>query len=118
MNRGLKKLPGTKKGPGEGPWGSERLGQRRGVAADWQWETFAEQMPVSEYGDWRGPVDRARESGGNALIQSPVVRYQPTSGSTSAIKWIPYTRQFLSELDIRNFRCLVVLITPTAKIYL
>ena len=75
------------------------VGQRRGVAADWQWETFAEQMPVSDYGDWRDPVDRARESGGNALIQSPVVRYQPTSGSTSAIKWIPYTRQFLSELD-------------------
>ena len=74
-------------------------GQRQGVAAHWQWETFAEQVPVSDYDHWRDPVDRAREYGGNALIQSPVVRYQPTSGSTSAIKWIPYTRHFLSELD-------------------
>ncbi|MGJ3256874.1 MAG: GH3 family domain-containing protein [Alcanivorax sp.] len=75
------------------------VGLRQGIAADWQWETFAEQVPVSDYDHWRDPVDRARESGGNALIQSPVVRYQPTSGSTSAIKWIPYTRHFLSELD-------------------
>lgn len=75
------------------------VGQRQGIAADWQWETFAEQVPVSDYDHWRDPVNRAREMGGNALIQSPVVRYQPTSGSTSAIKWIPYTRQFLWELD-------------------
>ncbi len=75
------------------------VGQRQGITADWHWETFAERVPVSDYEHWRNPVDRARESGGNALIQSPVVRYQPTSGSTSAIKWIPYTRHFLSELD-------------------
>ena len=74
-------------------------GQRQKIVADWQWETFAKQVPVSDYDHWRDPVNRAREMGGNALIQSPVVRYQPTSGSTSAIKWIPYTRQFLSELD-------------------
>ena len=75
------------------------VGQRRGIASDWRWETFAEQLPVSDYEEWRDSVNRARETGGNALIQSPVVRYQPTSGSTSAIKWVPYTRQFLSELD-------------------
>tara|TARA_Y100001934_G_scaffold279037_3_gene381772 strand:+ start:1497 stop:3122 length:1626 start_codon:yes stop_codon:yes gene_type:complete len=74
-------------------------GKCRGIAADWQWETFADQVPITDYDDWRGPVNQARERGGNALIESPVVRYQPTSGSTSAIKWIPYTRQFLSELD-------------------
>jgi hypothetical protein len=33
------------------------------------------------------------------MIDSPVARFQPTSGSTSAIKWIPYTKQFLAELD-------------------
>lgn len=41
-------------------------GQRQGVAAHWQWETFAEQVPVSDYDHWRDPVDRAREYGGNA----------------------------------------------------
>ncbi len=76
-----------------------KAGQVRGVASDWTWETFADRLPVSGYDDWRGSVDRAREHGSNALIQSPLIRYQPTSGSTSAIKWIPYTRHFLSELD-------------------
>ncbi|MCG8394403.1 MAG: GH3 auxin-responsive promoter family protein [Pseudomonadales bacterium] len=74
-------------------------GQRRGIHADWSWETFAERQPVTDYDHWRDAVDQGRANGGKPLIQSPVTRYQPTSGSTSSIKWIPYTRQFLEELD-------------------
>lgn len=28
-----------------------------------------------------------------------IVRFEPTSGSTSKVKWIPYTKSFLSEID-------------------
>lgn len=69
------------------------------VSPQWSWETFAELQPVTSYADWRVAVEDQRASGKPLLSRSPVERYQPTSGSTSAIKWIPYTAQFLRELD-------------------
>ena len=74
-------------------------GRRLGVQADWRWEDFRERLPVTDYEDWRADIDDARAGQGGGLIDSPVVRYQPTSGSTSAIKWIPYSKCFLAELD-------------------
>lgn len=61
-------------------------------------EAFRRQFSVSSYADWRAPVTEWQQ-GGRGLMTSPVTRFQPTSGSTSAIKWIPYTRLFLAELD-------------------
>jgi hypothetical protein len=74
------------------------LGQRKGIDSDWGYERFASELPETDYDQWRAPIDEQR-LGGASLIASPVQRYQPTSGSTSAIKWLPYTRRFLQELD-------------------
>jgi hypothetical protein len=74
-------------------------GQKRGIRADWSWETFARQMPLSTYKDYAELITRQRESKQSLLIDSPIERYQPTSGSTSAVKWVPYTKLFLAELD-------------------
>jgi len=74
-------------------------GRRLGVRADWSWERFRDCLPVTGYDHWRDTIERARSGHGDALIDSPLVRYQPTSGSTSAIKWIPYSKRFLAELD-------------------
>lgn len=74
-------------------------GQRRGVRADWSWEEFARQQPVTTYADYATALSAQRQQRQALLIDSPVMRYQPTSGSTSAVKWIPYTRLFLDELD-------------------
>ena len=74
-------------------------GQRRGVRADWSWEEFSRQMPVTGYPDYAELIQQQRERRQSLLIDSPVMRYQPTSGSTSAVKWVPYTRMFLDELD-------------------
>ncbi|EKF73455.1 hypothetical protein A11A3_13460 [Alcanivorax hongdengensis A-11-3] len=74
-------------------------GQAMGVSRDWRWEDFASRLPVTDYEDWAEDIVLAREQGQGRLSASSVVRYQPTSGSTSAVKWIPYTRDFLSELD-------------------
>ena len=59
---------------------------------------FRRRFPVTGYNDWAPAVNDWRH-GGAALTRSPLVRFQPTSGSTSAIKWLPYTRRFLQELD-------------------
>ncbi len=74
-------------------------GQRRGVRADWTWEQFAQHMPLTTYGDYAEALERQRASRGREMVDSPVMRYQPTSGSTSAVKWIPYSKLFLDELD-------------------
>lgn len=64
----------------------------------WDWETFSSQLPVTTYDDWRETVE-AQLKGDRVLINAPVSRYQPTSGSTSKFKLIPYTDLFLKELD-------------------
>jgi hypothetical protein len=74
-------------------------GQRRGLRADWSWEEFARQQPVTTYTDYADVLRQQRERRQSLLMDSPVMRYQPTSGSTSAVKWIPYTKMFLDELD-------------------
>ncbi|MFZ5723189.1 MAG: GH3 family domain-containing protein [Pseudomonadota bacterium] len=68
-------------------------------AAYWRWEDFTRSVPVTGWNEWSLLIDEQRRQQSPLLIDSPVVRYQPTSGSTSAIKYVPYTRRFLAELD-------------------
>tara|TARA_R100000306_G_scaffold61528_1_gene64393 strand:+ start:65805 stop:67463 length:1659 start_codon:yes stop_codon:yes gene_type:complete len=70
-----------------------------GLTAKASWEHFAGNAPMTNYSDWAGPIAEQQDKPDCALIDSRVARYQPTSGSTSAVKWIPYTRRFLKELD-------------------
>lgn len=62
------------------------------------YESFAKQLPLTRYKDWKSRVEDMRE-GHDQLIESPLVRFQPTSGSSESIKFIPYTKLFLGELD-------------------
>lgn len=68
---------------------------RAGVTS---WETWRDKLPLTRYADWRDRVNAQRE-GGAPLVNSRLVRYQPTSGSSERLKLIPYTQQFLGELD-------------------
>ncbi len=74
-------------------------GQRLGIQADWTWEEFAQHRPLTTYKDYADVLERQRATRECLLIDSPTMRYQPTSGSTSAVKWIPYSKLFLAELD-------------------
>lgn len=76
-----------------------RTGEHDGVDERWSWEDFSRELPVTGYDHWRAGILSQRRDGKRRLTASPVRRYQPTSGSSSAVKWIPYTRDFLSELD-------------------
>ncbi len=62
------------------------------------WESFRETYPLTRYRDWQQAIDGQRE-GRWRLVDSPLVRHQPTSGSSEKLKLIPYTRRFLGELD-------------------
>ncbi|MFP4039164.1 MAG: GH3 auxin-responsive promoter family protein [Desulfosudaceae bacterium] len=78
--------------------GSES-GQALGLTPSLTAEQFRQKVPLTEYADWEEMIERQRTTGMPVLSTSPCERYQPTSGSTSAIKWIPYTDQFLKQLD-------------------
>lgn len=60
---------------------------------------FRKKVPLTEYSDWSEMIESQRSTGLPLLSKSPCDRYQPTSGSTSKIKWIPYTKQFLAQVD-------------------
>lgn len=74
-------------------------GGRLQHAGYWHWEDFVRRQPITGWHDWNGLIDEQQRQRARLLIDSPVVRHQPTSGSTAAIKQIPYTKRFLSELD-------------------
>jgi len=59
---------------------------------------FINKYPVTTYEDWRQKIDQ-QKSTGEPLVCPEVVRYQPTSGSSGAQKWIPYTQGLLNEFD-------------------
>lgn len=59
---------------------------------------FKKHFQVTRYSDWRDHITASREQGVK-LSTSKLVRYQPTSGSSEQIKFIPYTKSFLDELD-------------------
>jgi hypothetical protein len=74
---------------------ARRLGLAPGLSA----AEFRARVPESSYADVADAVDRQRGGARGELTAQPCARYQPTSGSSAKVKWIPYTRDFLSELD-------------------
>lgn len=56
-------------------------------------------LPISDYDVWHEQIERQQAGRENVLSNIKCERYQPTSGSTSRMKWIPYNQAFLDELD-------------------
>lgn len=61
-------------------------------------EEFKE-LPITDYSNWHESIEKQRLSKEKVISLDDVSRYQPTSGSSAAIKWIPYTNRFLKEID-------------------
>ena len=74
-------------------------GKRYGIRPNMSVEAFQNTVPISEYDDWAQLIHQQRKPSAGILSEQAVQRYQPTGGSTSRIKWIPYTKAFLDELD-------------------
>lgn len=76
---------------------SQLLKQHSGQSISY--ERFAEKYPLTSYADWQAKIEQSRQCGKNFLSAGKIVRFKPTSGSGEALKFIPYTEIFLSELD-------------------
>ncbi|KPA13200.1 GH3 auxin-responsive promoter family protein [Candidatus Magnetomorum sp. HK-1] len=66
--------------------------------ANMDYEDFAKKFPLTNYENWAEKINRQKE---NQISEISKIcdRYQPTSGSTSHVKWIPYTEALLFEFD-------------------
>lgn len=62
------------------------------------YQEFIKSFPTSRYSFWREDINQYRKKQ-ISLSSSKLVRFQPTSGSSEQIKFIPYTKLFLDELD-------------------
>lgn len=60
---------------------------------------YREHVPLREYEDYRGCVDRIAKGDAQVLTCEPVRLFEPTSGSASAAKWIPYTASLQKEFQ-------------------
>jgi hypothetical protein len=74
------------------PWGLDHK-----LSGDWSYEKMIEELPISSYDDWEENVLEQKATT-QSIISPACSRYQPTSGTTSARKWIPYTQSFLDEM--------------------
>jgi hypothetical protein len=72
-------------------------GHESGLSRLRNYEAYAAALPVTEYGDWKGRIERQRA--GEPTLARKVERFEPTSGSTGERKWIPYTPEFLREMN-------------------
>ena len=62
------------------------------------YEDLIQAIPLREYADYRSVVEEQRSSG-REILATHVQRFEPTSGSTDKRKWIPYSKNFLAELN-------------------
>ncbi len=63
------------------------------------YERFVKKYPLTRYANWKKQIEQSRCAGKNYLSAEKIVRFQPTSGSSDVLKFIPYTESFLKELD-------------------
>ena len=78
--------------------GSENA-TKHGITSDTTLKEYQKQVPITDYEYWQSSISKQQQGKDFVLTKLDCERYQPTSGSTSKIKWIPYTQAFLNELD-------------------
>ena len=57
-----------------------------GVDPAWSWEDFSAALPPTDYPYWRQPIERQRSFMEGALVDSPVMRYQPPSAPSMKLR--------------------------------
>ena len=63
------------------------------------WEDFAEMVPVRPYEDFEPWISQIASGAHNVLTAESVKLLEPSSGSSGAEKWIPYTRRLQAEFS-------------------
>jgi hypothetical protein len=67
---------------------ASEYGKSLGISQTTEWA----EIPIVEYADLADRIDKQRAAQTNLLSPEPVIFYERTSGSSSAAKWIPYTK--------------------------
>jgi GH3 auxin-responsive promoter len=75
------------------------FGRGHSFASIHSMEEYRRRVPLSEYEDYRALVDRIAAGERHVLTSEPVRLFEPTSGSSAAAKWIPYTHSLLQEFQ-------------------
>ena len=75
------------------------FGRRHGFSAIGTVRDYQRRVALSDYDDYRAPVARIAEGETQVLTCEPVRLFEPTSGSSSPAKWIPYTASLQHEFQ-------------------
>jgi hypothetical protein len=73
------------------------FGRAHDFAGMRSWEDYAERVPVRTYDDFRDWIDRIAGGDHAVLTADRVQLFEPSSGSSGAAKWIPYTAGLQAE---------------------
>lgn len=60
-------------------------------------EDFQARVPIRTYDEFEPWIDRIRRGEPKVLTEEPVLAFETSSGSSGAIKYVPYTRTLLAE---------------------
>jgi hypothetical protein len=73
------------------------FGKDHGFAQIGSWEDFADKIPVRPYEEFEPWIGQIAGGAQNILTAEPVNLLEPSSGSSGAEKWIPYTSGLQAE---------------------
>lgn len=62
-------------------------------------EDFQARVPLTDYEDYRSAIEQIAQGDDAVLTAEPVQLFEPTSGSTSESKFIPYTQRLQREFQ-------------------
>jgi GH3 auxin-responsive promoter len=75
------------------------FGRAHGFGSICSSREYQQRVPLRNYEDCAAEIQRMAAGEHNVLISDAVQRFEPTSGSSSAEKWIPYTRALQREFQ-------------------
>ena len=72
---------------------------RKNLKSAWSYEEFSKHLKPSVYSDWQNLIETQKKTA-DSFICGKVKKYVATSGTTNALKWIPYSRPFQKDLQM------------------
>jgi len=75
------------------------FGQKHGFGRIRSLEAYQSQVPVADYEAFRPYVERIADGEKRVLTREEVLLLEPTGGTSSGSKWIPYTRSLKQEFQ-------------------
>ena len=75
------------------------FGRLHGFSSIRSYSDYIQRVPLRDYEGYTEWIDRAAQGVPNVLTREPVRLFEPTSGSSGSVKWIPYTQSLQREFQ-------------------